>query len=298
MFRYEINSVQYPHQMTFALINGMGGYWWDRLDHRGLSSLIEEIYKNFPASEEHPGLPLSLSTAWKRISSLGILFYSSRQAKINGKQGKALSLVYACSRNGFQAAVDLHQATYGRTLYVFGKIPIAINFFPQRFSIGRQINQPKGDNVVNFAPTSITSNHDHCNSKFKSILVEHLTDNIFEDTTHNNMKQLYSEIVGVIPSYTNAAGKESSKDAIYSGLIVLHKNAETMSRTATFFANMFQIEVPSIFPISADEEDDNEGFTTVQSKYKKPDKPPTIADIFRASMHPSNWVTMETANFM
>lgn len=126
--------------------------------------------------------------------------------------------MYACSRNGFQATVDLHQATYGRTLYVFDKIPIAINF-----SIGRQINQRKGDNVVNFARLSITSNHDHCNSKLKSILVEHLTDDIFEDTTRNNMKQLYSEIVGVIPRYTNAAGKGSSKDAIYSGLIVLHK---------------------------------------------------------------------------
>jgi hypothetical protein len=177
VFCYEINVVQYPYQMTFALVNGPGGEWWDRLDNRGLSCLMEEIYSNFPADEEHDGLPTSLSTANKRASSLGALIYSSSQIKIGKQSGKAVSLAYACSRNGFQAAVDLCNATRGRTLYIFGKIPITIDCFPPHFTIGRQISgkRQSKDGVLIFARNSIQANIQHCSTNYKTIMLENLT---------------------------------------------------------------------------------------------------------------------------
>lgn len=283
VFRYKINSVQFPYQITFALVNGLGGYWWDRLDDRGLSSLMEEIYKNFPASEDHHGLPLSLSTSWKRITSLGTLIYSSSQAKINNKPGKVVSLAYACSRNGFQAAVNLHNSTKGKVLHIFGKIPIPMNFSPPCYSIGKQINNCRNskDAILMFARNSIKTNHDRSTSQYKTVLLENLTDDNFQDTTVNNMKQLYKDIVGVIPCHTNASAKGSSKDAIYSGLLILHEKAETMFRTATLFTNILQVEVPSIFPIDGDEYDNNDGFTKVQTKPKNANKLQSIHDIFK-----------------
>jgi hypothetical protein len=48
-----------------------------------------------------------------------------------------------------------------------------------------------------------------------------------------------------------------------------------MSCTPQFFVNIFQAEVPSIFFINIDKEDENDGYTTVQRKAKgNPKNPP------------------------
>lgn len=288
VFHYKINAVQYPYQMTFALVNGPGGEWWDRLDNRGLSRLMEEIYSNFPADEEHDGLPTSLPTANNRASSLGAFIYSSSQIKIGKQSGKAVSLAYACSRNGFQAAVDLCNATRGRTLYIFGKIPITIDCFPPIFTIGRQISgkRQSKDGILVFARNSIQANIQHCSTIYKTIMLENLTEDIFDSYSIINTTQHCENLVGVIPPCTKATNENSNSDAIHSGLLILRKSAKTMSHTPQYFKNIFQVDVPSIFPITIDNDDDeDESYTTVQCKQKpnpKPNtKPQSMQDILR-----------------
>ena len=187
--------------MTFALVNGPGGEWWDQFDNRGLSRVMEEIYNNFPADEEHDGLPASLSTEHKRASSLGALIYRTTQIKFGKQAGKALSLAYACSRNGFQAAVDLCNATRGRTLYIFGQIPVTIECFPPRFTIGRQISgkRQSKDGVLVFARNTIEANNQHCTTNFKTIMMENLTEDVFDPRSIINMTHHCDNLIGVIP---------------------------------------------------------------------------------------------------
>jgi hypothetical protein len=288
VFRYEINAVQYPYQMTFALVNGPGGEWWDQFDNRGLSRVMEEIYNNFPADEEHDGLPASLSTEHKRASSLGALIYRTTQIKFGKQAGKALSLAYACSRNGFQAAVDLCNATRGRTLYIFGQIPVTIECFPPRFTIGRQISgkRQSKDGVLVFARNTIEANNQHCTTNFKTIMMENLTEDVFDPRSIINMTHHCDNLIGVIPRCTKATNENSNTDAIYSGLLILRKSAETMTRTPQYFKNIFQVYVPSIFPIAIDDdEDEDDGFKPVQYKQKlqpkSNTKPQSMQDILR-----------------
>ena len=51
-----------------------------------------------------------------------------------------------------------------------------------------------------------------------------------QDVTITNMKQFYEGIVGVIPQYSRPSANGPAKDPIYSGLLIIHKNVETVTR--------------------------------------------------------------------
>jgi hypothetical protein len=70
----------------------------------------------------------------------------------------------------------------------------------------------------------------------------------------------------------------------YNGLLILHKEASTTTRTASYFRNILEATVPEIFPINIDDNDDNDGFSTIPTKStSKPTTKPSenINDIMR-----------------
>jgi hypothetical protein len=266
-FSFEINAVNYPHQVPFALVIGLSATWNVRLDRLGYDRLMEDLYAQMPVNDQGH-LPKSLRTNTDRTSSLGALQYTSSSAVFEGKNGRAVCIVYACTPKGYQAALSLHEAFHeASNIKAYGNIPVTIRCFPPRNqpSPNRQTKNKKfnGDPVREFAKDSIEMNAKFTAGNYHAVVLPNLTDQIFLRKTTIDMCANYDHLVGVIPRCVQSPGNNTS--LAREALLILHHNSSTTTRPSSFYRNIFEQSVPSIFPISVNNQEDD-GFTTVPSK--------------------------------
>lgn len=268
-FKFEVNAVNYPHQVPFALVIGLSANWNIRLDRFGYDRLMDDLFAQLPADEQGL-LPKPLRTYSDRTSTLGALQYTS-SAVINGKNGKGVCVAYACTPKGYQAALKCYETLNGASdIQVYGKIPVTISCFPPRTqpSPNRQIktSKPSGDPVKEFAKASLKQNTEFTSSNYYTIVLADLTDQIFQRKTAIDMCANYDHLVGIVPRCIKSTNTNNSLDN--QGLLVLRHNSSTTTRPSTFYRNMFESTVPSIFPITANNnEDDNDFKIVTNSKH-------------------------------
>jgi hypothetical protein len=209
-FNFDINSVNSSKQMIFALIEGIKGTWFDSKDHIALEHIVEEISKHIPLDTDGL-LPKPLRTYSDRCNNIGCLIYTSSKTKENGRYGKAAALVYCPTEEGIASAQSI-LSTFNddRVVTICGGIPISVTAFPaneeRNGKPSPRSKKTTGLNAVDaFARNVILGNAKHCDSKYKLITLQNVTDAIFKEEVINKMITSHTHLVGVIPRLCQAS---------------------------------------------------------------------------------------------
>lgn len=275
---FEINAVNHPQQVLFALVTGVHAAWYENRDHLGLQHLVKEIVKAVPLDEKGQ-LPPSLNSDSRVWSNIGATVYTSSKVNIDGRHGKAIALVYANTPMGADAAQRITSAfaafaSQDKAFHISGGLPVIVSPFPKNTT---ESSKPKPRTrlspVDKFAIEVIRANSKLCADKYKVINLSDVTDQIFHGRSIANMTATCADAVAVLPRTVRGV-HVATRGLKFTGILVLQKKANTCIKEEKYYRSFFLKETPEIYPLHIDSEEsepDDDTFKST-SKYSKSTK--------------------------
>ena len=276
-FWYDINIVNNAHHIMCALVQGLKGSVYHKFDHYGPRHVLEDLLDHVP-TDDGGNLPKPLNHEAKRRELLGASRYTNSKV-----DGNAVSISYACTKDGLKAAEIFLSAFRDKEtpVEILGGLPVTVQCFPISTGNKRRNNESNHiSNVTTFATTLIKETEAYFKDRFKLITLNDVTSAVFDRRILNELTVSYEYIVALIPSLG-----EGNSSVLYNRLdpslhyrltIVLKRNSTTASLSGSTFKSQFRVLQPSLFNIEPQEP--NDGYK-LHITSRKPSDPPTKTSI-------------------
>lgn len=270
---FEINAVNHPQQVLFALVTGIQASWYETRDHLGLQHLVKEIVNAVPM-DDSGNLPSSLNSDSRIWSNIGAMVYTSSKVSLNGKYGKAIALVYANTPTGADAAQHITSAfatfaSQEKAFCISGGLPIIVSPFPKNTpDSSKSKHKSRLSPVDKFAIEVIRANNRLCAEKYKVIDLTDVTDQIFEGRSIVNMTATCADAVAVLPRTVRRGVHSATRGLKFVGTLVLQKKANTCIKEEKYYRTFFLKETPEIYPLHIDSDESDFDDATFKSTSK------------------------------